>query len=45
MRFLNALEMRVKMKNRSHIYNINGLDIEANLPNIKYDMYNDGYMY
>ena len=45
MRLLNTMKMRLKMKNRSYIYNINGLDIDANLPNIKYKMYNDGYMY
>ena len=46
-----AIKMRLRMKNRSHIYNINGPRLRyghkiwnINI-NIKYKMCNGGYMY
>ena len=44
-----AIKMRLRMKNRSHIYNINGPRLRYGHKiwniNIKYKMCNGGYMY
>ena len=42
-----TMKMRLKMKNRSHIYNINGPKPRYghNILNIKYKKHNGGYMY
>ena len=42
-----TMKMRLKIKKRSHIYNINGTRprLGTNILNIKYKMYNDGSMY
>ena len=49
MRLLMAIKMRLRMKNRSHIYNINGPRLRYGHKiwniNIKYKMCNGGYMY
>ena len=48
MRLLMTLKRRLKMKNRSHIYNINGPRLIHGLKYNKfkkYKMYNDGYMH
>ena len=42
-----TMKMSLKMKNRSHIYNINGPKPRdgTDILNIKYKMHNEGYMY
>ena len=42
-----TMKMRLKMKNRSHIYNTNGPMPRHghNILNIKCKTYNEGYMY
>ena len=47
MRLSMTMKMRLKIKKRSHIYNINGTRPRhgTNILNIKYKMYNDGSMY
>ena len=48
MRLLMTMKRRLKMKNRSHIYNINGPGLIHGLKYNKfkkYKMYNDGYMH
>ena len=42
-----AMKMRLKMKNRSSRYDINRPRCrhDTNILNIKYVLYNDGYMY
>ena len=42
---LLTMKMRRKMRNRSHVYNINGPRPMHGLKYTKYKMYNDGYMY
>ena len=41
-RLLMTMKMRLKMKNRSDIYNINGTRHGHNILNIKCKMYNEG---
>ena len=42
-----TMKIRMKMKNRSHMYDINGPRprMDINKINAKYKMYNYGYMY
>ena len=40
MRLLMTMKMRLKMKNRSHIYNINGPRPTHGLKYTKYEIYN-----